>query len=100
MEAAMERQIDSAGELMKEFIDTVLGLYRHIGEEDVLRQADGETLQRLLSRGIPREGRPGSTRSTGKCSATCTQKTRWCSIPAALRASPAPSPSFPGWATS
>lgn len=58
MEAAMERQIDSAGESMKEFIDTVLGLYRHIGEEDVLRQADGETLQRLLSRGIPQEGRP------------------------------------------
>lgn len=60
MEAAMENQMNCAGELMKEFVDTVLGFYQNIRQEEVLRQPDEETLRRLMARGIPREGRPVS----------------------------------------
>ena len=50
MEAAMENQMNRAGELMKEFVDTVFGFYQNIRQEDVLRQPDEETLRRLMAR--------------------------------------------------
>ncbi|MCD7993183.1 MAG: aminotransferase class V-fold PLP-dependent enzyme [Clostridia bacterium] len=63
MNPNMESQTDvqqtrQAGELMKEFIDTALGFYQNIKEQDVSRQADDKVLSHLHRQGIPRVGRP------------------------------------------
>lgn len=58
MDPLMEIQTQRAGALMKDFVDHILNFYRNIKQEDVLRQADSKTLDRLQKLGIPRKGRP------------------------------------------
>ncbi len=54
----MENQMMQTGALMKEFIDHVLGFYQNIKQQEVSRQADNATLERLRQLGIPQAGRP------------------------------------------
>ena len=58
MEFAMEVQKRQLGELLEEFIPTLLSRYEGMKEEPVYREGDEATIRRLRERGIPREGRP------------------------------------------
>lgn len=49
----MENQMMQTGALMKEFIDHVLGFYQNIKQQEVSRQADNATLERLRQLGHP-----------------------------------------------
>ncbi len=58
MDLIRNEQKREMGELMKGFVDQTLDFYESMKEQAVFKEADAQTLERLKSHGIPKEGRP------------------------------------------